>query len=337
MDSIVCNEPNQFMLRREEMPRPLPGEALVRIRRVGVCGTDYHAYRGRQPYFTYPRVLGHELAGEIDMVESNAVGLTKGDRVAILPYLQCGQCVACRNNRPNCCTNLKVLGVHMDGGMREYLTVPVTHLLPSSALSLDQLAVVEPLSIAAHAVRRAQIVPGEFVLVIGMGPIGLGVSKFATLAGGRVIALDVNEKRLQFGHQWSGTAHAVRAGEDALKTVEELTSGEFPTVVFDATGNAQSMSQALQFLAHSGRLVYVGLVQADFSLSDPEFHKRETTLLSSRNATREDFETVMKFMEQGKVDVDAFITHRAPFAEFVQAFDKWTDPQSKVIKAVVEL
>ncbi|MCZ8512278.1 zinc-binding alcohol dehydrogenase family protein [Paenibacillus filicis] len=337
MKTIYCEEPNRFELKETEMPRRTEREALVRIRRVGICGTDLHAYRGNQPYFVYPRVLGHELAGEIIEIGPNADGLQPGDQVTVIPYLECGECIACRSGRTNCCTQLSVLGVHQDGGMREFITVPATHLLRAEGLTLDQTAIVECLSIGAHAVRRAAVQPGEFALVIGAGPIGLGVMKYAQLAGAKVIALDINEERLAFCKSWAPADYTVNASHDPVGQIESITSGEFPTLVMDATGNARSMENAFRYVSHGGRLVFVGLVKADISFSDPEFHKREMTLLSSRNATRADFEQVIGSIRDGKVNTDAFITHRASFDEMIGTYEAWLKPETGVIKAIVEV
>lgn len=337
MKTILCEEPNRFVLKETERPARAKGEALIRIRRIGICGTDLHAYRGNQPYFVYPRILGHELSGEVAEIDEGKHGLVAGDLVTVIPYLECGVCIACRSGKPNCCTQMSVLGVHQDGGMREYLNVPADHLLKADGLTPDQAAIVECFSIGAHAVRRAAITPGEVALVIGAGPIGLGVMKFAHLAGAKVIALDMNEERLRFCRNWAPADHTVHAADDPVSRIRELTGGDFPTVVFDATGSARSMEGAFAYVAHGGRLVYVGLVKADVTFSDPEFHKREMTLLSSRNATREDFELVLKSIREGKVDTDAFITHKAAFADMIDAYESWLNPATGVIKAVVEL
>lgn len=338
MKSIICEAVNAWSREESEAPTLTHGHAIVKIKRIGICGTDQHAFRGNQPFFTYPRILGHELAGIIEEIGDNDLGFNRGDQVGVIPYLHCGGCVACRNGRTNCCTAMRVMGVHVDGGMRELLSVPVTHLIRAEGLTLDQTAVLEPLSIGAHAVRRADLRAGETVLVIGAGPIGLGVMAFAKYAGAKVIAMDINDQRLAFCREWAKVDETVNGlSEDPRTRLESLTAGDYPTVVFDATGNAQSMQQAFEYVAHGGKLVYVGLVKADISFHDPEFHKREMTLLGSRNATPEDFENVLEAVKSGAIDVDRFITHRAPFDSLPDAFEEWLKPESKVIKAMVEL
>ncbi|MBB6634553.1 zinc-binding alcohol dehydrogenase family protein [Cohnella thailandensis] len=338
MRGIVCAEIERFQAARD-LPEPIlePGRAIVAIRRIGICGTDLHAFKGRQPFFVYPRILGHELAGIIQEIGPNEQGLRIGDQVSVIPYMHCGSCIACRNGKTNCCTEMKVLGVHIDGGMRERISVPVTHLIRANDLTLDQTATLEPFAIGAHAVRRSGLAAGETALVIGGGPIGLGVMAFAKSRGAKVVAMDVNRDRLAFCRDWARADATVNALEDPLGQVLAANGGELPSVVFDATGNAQSMAGAFGYAAHGGTLVYVGLVGADISFHDPEFHKRELTLMGSRNATREDFERVLEAMASGAIDVGRYITHRAAFDDMIGRFEDWLEPESKVIKAMVEL
>ena len=337
MKTIVLEKPGDFRLT--EMPvlgSPAPGEALVRVRRVGVCGTDIHAYQGNQPFFTYPRVVGHELGVEIAAVGPNEKGLAAGDRCAVEPYLHCGRCIACRRGKTNCCVALQVLGVHADGGMRELMTVPVAKLHRSRRLSLDQLALVEMLTIGAHAVRRAQIEPGENALVIGAGPIGLSTVTFAQLVGARVSVLEISAWRREFCRQHLKVERCLDGQGDTGKRLQELLDGDLPTTVFDATGSPKSMMQAVQYVANGGKLVYVSLVQADLTFADPELHRRELTLLRSRNALSADFLWVMQMVEDGRVHLGPWITHRASAETMVAEFPAWLSPDRGVVKAVVE-
>ncbi len=337
MKQILCERPHHLRMLEVEKPKPKEGEALIRIRRIGICGTDLHAFKGNQPYFTYPRVLGHELAGVIEAVGENPWELKTGDQVAVIPYIECGTCIACRNGKPNCCTRMSVLGVHLDGGMQEFLSVPCDHLIPSTGLPLDHAVLLEPLSIGAHAVRRSGVEPGETVLVIGAGPIGLAVMAFARQRGARVLAMDINEERLAFSQSWARVDGTVNASEQSRDRIGHLTNGDFPTIVFDATGNAKSMMEAFQFVAHGGKLVFVGLFKGEVTFSDPEFHKREMTLMGSRNATREDFIQVMASATSGEIDLETFISHRVPFDHMIEHYESWTQPQSKVRKIIIEL
>jgi len=337
MKTVVLQEPGRFTLTdTPEPPEPGPGEALVRVARIGVCGTDLHAFRGRQPFFTYPRILGHELGVEVVGVGPDTEAVQPGDRCAVRPYLDCGRCIACRRGKPNCCVRLQVLGVHVDGGMREWLVLPAANLHKSDRLAPEQLALVETLGIGAHAVERGDVQRGENVLVIGAGPIGLSVIPFAQLRGARVIVLDLNERRLEFCRRQFQPEQAVKAGPEALAQVEAACGGELPTAVFDATGNQQSMQQAFEFVASGGRLVLVGLVRADIAFRDPEFHRRELTLLATRNSTSREFAEIIERMENGTLDTRPWITHRAALDDVPQQFAAWTDPASGVIKAMIE-
>jgi threonine dehydrogenase-like Zn-dependent dehydrogenase len=348
MKALVCIQPGEFEYREIDAPIAGPGEAIIRIRRIGICGTDLHAFEGTQPYFDYPRILGHELAG--DLVDfDKAPGFVMGEAVTVIPYFNCGICIACRNGKPNCCTVLKVCGVHIDGGMVDYLAVPSAALVHGGSLSYDQLALIEPLAIGAHAVRRAGIQPGEFVLVVGAGPIGLGTMEAARIAGGEVIAMDINEERLRFCREKLGVLHMVNpmgreaaggvAGREAggaMEVLRHITRGDMPTVVIDATGSLRAIENAFQYMAHGARYVLVGLQKGEIRFSHPEFHKREGTLMSSRNATRADFELVMDSMRRGLVDPTTYITHRVGFDEVKAEFAGWLDPARGVIKAMVE-
>jgi 2-desacetyl-2-hydroxyethyl bacteriochlorophyllide A dehydrogenase len=337
MKTIVLEQPGTFRLTATAPPgAPGPGEALVRVRRVGVCGTDLHAFKGDQPFFTYPRVVGHELGVEIVAVGENPSGLGIGDRCAVEPYLNCGRCIACRRGKPNCCVRLQVLGVHADGGMRELLIVPAAKLHRSRTLSLDHLALVEMLTIGAHAVRRAQLDPGESVLVIGAGPIGLSVIRFAQLVGAGVVVLEVSERRREFCRQHLQVDRLLDGTGDPVPQLEAMLHGDLPTAVFDATGNKHSMMQATRYVGNGGRLVFVGLVQADLTFHDPEMHRRELTLLRSRNAAGADFAWAIRSLEEGRIDLTPWITHRVPAEGMIGEFPSWLDPVRGVVKAVVE-
>jgi 2-desacetyl-2-hydroxyethyl bacteriochlorophyllide A dehydrogenase len=346
MKTIILEQPGKFRLD-DSTTAPSPtdiaaGEALVRVRRVGICGTDLHAFRGRQPFFTYPRILGHELGVEIvaiDPASSKDLNIRPGDRCAVEPYLNCGACIACRAGKTNCCVKLQCLGVHTDGGMRELIRVPARKLHKSDKLTLEQLALVETLGIGAHAVVRGAPQKGEQVLVIGAGPIGLSVIQFARLDGARITTIDVNQKRLDFCKQRMNVDATILAGKDLdenLRKVTETCAGELPTLVFDATGSPQSMHDAFKYVANGGRLVFVGLFVGDVTFHDPEFHRREMTLLATRNSTAKEFKRIIALMESGQIDTTPWITHRAGCGEMIGQFEEWLDPNCGVIKAMVE-
>ena len=338
MKTITLEEPGRLRLGETRPPtQPGKGEALVQVQRIGVCGTDLHAFRGRQPFFSYPRVLGHELGVEVVAVGDGMTNVQVGDRCAVEPYLNCGRCSACRRGKTNCCEKLEVLGVHVDGGMREQIVVPARKLHKSGALPLEALALVEMLAIGAHAVRRADVQKGETVLVIGAGPIGLSAAAFAKAAGARVAVMEMRADRLAFCRDHLGTAWEIEAKGATPDVLREKLGGDLPTVVFDATGNTHSMHGAFDFVGPGGKLVFVGLFQGDVTFHDPDFHRRELTVMSSRNATGEDFAYVIHALETGALDLEPWITHRASFEQTPETFPEWLDPERGVVKAMVVL
>jgi len=319
---------------------PEAGWALVRTGAVGVCGTDFHAFHGRQNFFSFPRVLGHEIGCTVVALGEDAGDAVRvGDRCAVVPYWGCGTCIACRNGKSNCCTDIQVIGVHADGAMREFFHVPVDKLVPSMSLSLEQLALVETLCIGAHAVARAVPRPGENALIVGAGPIGMAAAQFALAEGVSVAVADINDSRLDFIRKNAGVKHTVNTKTcgDVTTQLKEIFNGELPTVVFDATGNLDSMQGAFNFVAHGGRLVFVGHTKEKVSFENPLFHAREMTVMASRNALPADFSRVIELIETGKLDISSWITHRCTMETFEESFMEWMKPETGVIKGVVSM
>ena len=338
MKAIVLEEPGQLQLR--EMPGPTaagPDEALVKVRRVGICGTDLHAFGGNQNFFSYPRIMGHELAVEVVDIgpSQQARDYEIGDHCCVIPYLNCGSCIACRRGKSNCCVNMQVLGVHIDGGMQERFKLPADKLLKADGVPLEQLALVEMLCIGAHATRRANPTPGENALVIGAGPIGLATAQFAKLAGADVMVMEVNQRRLEFCAEYLGITRLIDARGDAMTQIQQLLGGELPTLVFDCTGSAKSMRAAFDYVAHGGSLALVGHVPGELSFSDPHFHSHEMTLLASRNAAPGDFRWVIDCLRAGDIDLGPWITHGARPETITRDFPSWLLPATGVIKAML--
>jgi 2-desacetyl-2-hydroxyethyl bacteriochlorophyllide A dehydrogenase len=335
MHALTCAQPGLFKYIEVNPPESVPGHSIIRIRRIGICGTDLHAYKGTQPYFNYPRILGHEIAAEY--VSGDSEHLKAGDSCTVMPYISCGKCHACLQGKTNCCLHLKVCGVHVDGAMAEYFSVPSELIVPADGLSLEELALLEPLAVAAHAIHRADPIPGDPVLILGAGPIGLCLAIMARAAGAEVWLTDLNEDRLNFATQHFDINHTYRADDPELIEKYRLEKGEdlFP-FVFDATGNLLAIESGLQYLGHGGQFILVGLQKQPFSFSHPEFHKRETTLKSSRNATLSDFHKVKQSILTGKIRVSPLITHQIPFDRVVDQFESLYMPENKVIKAVIE-
>jgi len=340
MQAIQLQKPLHFQtIDLEEPPHPAPGEALVRVHRVGICGSDISGYLGKMPFYSYPRIPGHELGVEVLEVGQNVTNVKPGDRCSVEPYINCQTCSACKRGRGNCCRNLKVLGVHTDGGMRPRFIVPARKLHPSFKLTLEQLALVETLAIGCHAVDRGSAEKGEHALVIGAGPIGLSVIEFLKLAGSEITVMDLAQNRLDFCKNTMGVQHTIRTTGDGseMKQLEQITDGALPTLVIDATGNAKAMSNAFNYVGHTGRLVFVGIVTTEISFPDPLLHAREMTLFASRNAMPKDFDRIIKLIEDGKIDTRPWITHRTNFASIIDQFPGFTKPETGVIKAMVEV
>jgi 2-desacetyl-2-hydroxyethyl bacteriochlorophyllide A dehydrogenase len=336
MKTVVCQSPGDLQLVERPLPTASDNEVLLRVRRIGLCGTDMHIFRGTQPFLQYPRVMGHELSGEVVSAPAGSA-LAAGDQVYVMPYLSCGTCVACRKGKTNCCTRIQVLGVHRDGGMAEYIALPQQFVFKTDGISLDEAAMLEFLAIGSHAVRRAAVEPGQRVLVVGAGPIGIAAALFAQLKGGVVTVLDSRADRLAFCRDAIAVKRTVQVGDGDKEKLLDATDGEFFDVVFDATGNVKAMERGLEFVAHGGTYVLVSIVLDRISFADPEFHKRETTLLGSRNATAEDFQDVLVAMKAGLVPTKLLNTHRTTLADFVGVLPQWMDPASGVIKAIVEV
>ncbi|HEX2852554.1 MAG TPA: zinc-binding alcohol dehydrogenase family protein [Opitutaceae bacterium] len=337
MLQITLEKPGHFTATEGAEPAPAAGEAVVRVHRIGVCGTDLHAFAGKQPFFSYPRILGHELGVEVVDPGSEPNGLKAGDRCSVEPYLNCGRCIACRRGKPNCCSELKVMGVHVDGGMRPLIALPARKLHRSAKLDYEQLALVETLGIGAHAVERAEVKPDDFVLVIGAGPIGLSVIQFVLVTGATLAVLDVAESRLAFCRDQLGVKHTLVAGGDIAAQLKAVGGGDLPTVVIDATGNPKSMASTFDLPAHGGRIVFVGLFQGDVTFNDPNFHRRELTLCGSRNALPKTFRDIIALVEAGKVNTKPWITHRFGLAETPSFFPTHIAGNPGVLKAMIEV
>lgn len=336
INALVCEQPGKLALTQRPAPIRGPDDVLVRPRRVGICGTDYHIYDGTHPFLQYPRVMGHELA--VEVVESpGQSALRAGDICIVNPYVSCGKCVACRNGKPNCCVSIAVLGVHKDGGMATRLVVPERNLVVSPGLSVDACATVEFLAIGAHAVRRGQTLPGDRALIIGAGPIGLGVALFAGVAGANVTMMDIDAGRLEAVKSLVGIERTIIAGPDALDAAMAQTNGEGFDIVFDATGNSKSMEAGFDYVAHGGRYVFVSVVRSAIRFEDADFHRKEMTLLGSRNATMADFQQVMGAIGDGLVDVDQLITHRTTLANAPRDLPLWAKNKTGLIKALIDI
>ena len=335
MLSVICESPGVLRAQQIDAPVRAAGEVLLRVSRVGICGTDLHIFTGNQPYLQYPRVMGHEFSGVVAEADHGS-GFAPGDGVYVMPYLSCGHCVACRQGKTNCCVDIKVLGVHRDGALTEYLSVPAQFVHKAEGVTLDQAAMLEFLAIGAHAVRRADVLADQRVLVVGAGPIGMAAMIFAKLRGAHVTCLDTRSDRLELCKSELKVDAAVAVGPTDTEQLAAITNNEFFDVVFDATGNIDAMNRGFGFVAHGGKYTLISIVPGQVTFSDPEFHKREMTLLASRNATTADFETVVEAMRAGRITDKALNTHRMRLADVPEAFQGLLETGQTVVKALVE-
>jgi 2-desacetyl-2-hydroxyethyl bacteriochlorophyllide A dehydrogenase len=341
MRALQLEKPlNWRRIEIEEPSRPRAGQALVRVHRVGVCGTDVGGYLGKMPFFSYPRVPGHELGVEVLEVGPDVQNVKPGDRCSVEPYINCQECYSCRRGFTNCCLKHQTLGVMCDGGLTDRILLPARKLHQAGSLTMDQCALVETLAIGCHAVDRCQPNPGENVVIVGAGPIGLSALEFVKLSGARLIVMDISAARLDFVRQTMGVKDTivVQGDETDITRLDELTSGQMADVVIDATGHNKSMARVLEFAAFAGRVVYVGITQQTIEFPHaPVMHRRELTLLASRNALSRDFTRIIKLIESGQIDTRPWITHHASFEDVPAVFPEWIKPETGVLKAIIDV
>ena len=335
MKVLICQKIKSLVWKIRERPVAGDDEALIKIKAVGICGTDIHAWAGNQPFFGYPRVLGHEICGEIIDAGKNIHNFNIGQQVAVIPYISCQQCPSCKSGRTNCCERISVIGVHQDGGFSEYLAVPAANLLPADGIDPQAAALIEPFAISAHAVRRAAVAPGEQVLVVGAGPIGLGAAAIAKADGAQVVVADTSPTRREHVATRLELPVLDPSAEDFDDQLRAQFGGSLAQKVIDATGNQHAMNNTVNLIRHGGTVVFVGLFKGELQFSDPEFHKKETTMMGSRNATPEDFAKVGRLMAEGKITADMMLTHRYPFATLAEIYERDVINNPELIKGVI--
>jgi 2-desacetyl-2-hydroxyethyl bacteriochlorophyllide A dehydrogenase len=335
MQALVCARPGVLCREYRSIPEPADGQVLLKVYALGICGSDIHAFYGRQPMFSYPQVMGHEISAEVVSVGTGVSGFAPGQHVVVVPYQHCGQCIACRRGKTNCCSSLSVMGVHRAGAMQEYIVVNSAYLVAVDMIDHKDAAMVEPYAISAHAVRRSGIQPGDQVLVAGAGAIGLGAADICRALGAAVILTETNSERLTAAADRYGFSCCLNPlANDFDEKLKSLTNGDGPVIIIDATGNAASMNSHFDRLAAGGTVVFVGLHNSDVQFNDLAFHKRETTLCGSRGATKPDFQLVIDLAAAGKIRLNQMPSHTVNFAQLDQEqFVRLTSPE--VIKSVV--
>ena len=336
MEAVVCLVPHAIAVETRPTAIRAHDEVLLKIEWAGICDTDYHIYEGLHPFLNYPRAIGRELSATV--VETPASSRFQiGQHVVINPYVACGICHACKIGKPNCCMNIAVLGVHRDGGMCEFISLTELNLILADGLTLEEAATVEFLAIGARAARRSGVSNGAKALVVGAGPIGLGVAIFAQIAGAEVTLVDRDSDRLLLASAATGIKNTVVAGADAPTKIMQVSKGDGFEAAFDATGSRASMEQSFAYVAHGGTYVFVDLMKDNITFSDPDFHKREMTLMASRNATAIDFEHVIASIKSKKGPIAKLLTHRTSPAAVANDLPRWSSDTKGLIRALVEI
>lgn len=336
MKAVQVPTANELSIIEQERPAiQNVDEALIKIKRVGICGSDMHIYHGSNPMATYPRVVGHEVAGEVIEIGSEVKNLKVGDHVVVEPINYCGHCFACRKGRPNVCEKLSVFGVHEDGGMREFAVLPEKQLhAVNKDLDWDEIVMAEPYTIGAQAIWRGNVEIGDTVLIQGCGPIGICILKLAKIAGAIVYMTDLNEERLVFAKE-SGADVVINAGNESVKDrIFELTNGEGANSVIDAVGLPQTVELSIDLVSPAGSVVVLGFDERPSAISQLPITKKEITIVGSRLQTNQ-FGKVISLLNTGELKSDGMITHKFPLGDVQEAFKFVENNPDKVRKALI--
>lgn len=336
MKALKINTPRELVLKEIERPCPAPGEVLVRMLYVGFCGSDLSTYLGKNPMVEYPRIPGHEISGVIEELgEEVPDAYKKGDAVTVIPYTSCGECTSCRRGRSYACRNNQTLGVQRDGAMQEYISLPWEKILQAPGLNELELAMVEPLTVGFHAIRRGRVEKSDVVMVLGCGTIGAGAIAGAALKGAMVIAVDIDKHKLELA-SLLGAKHTINSLSSDLHTeLEELTGGDGPDVVIEAAGTPQTYRAAVDEVAFTGRVVCIGYTGSEVSFATKLFVQKEIDILGSRNASTEDFRDVIAYLERGSFPLDRMISEKVLPGDASRAVKQWAGDPGKVMKILV--
>jgi 2-desacetyl-2-hydroxyethyl bacteriochlorophyllide A dehydrogenase len=334
MRAIYIEKPGNIMIREFAIPECGQDNALIRVKSVGICGSDITAYKGINPTMTYPRIMGHEVAGEIVDIGTNSFDFHTGDRVSLEPYFYCGRCYPCRKGLFNNCEHMNVLGVRMDGGMAEYVVHPVKYLhhLPNQ-MSWEQAAMIEPLSISLHAFHRSSIYGGEFVAIIGAGTIGLLAALICKAYGAKPILMDIINTRLDFAKK-AGIEHVINTTtQDFLDFIVDITNGEMCPVVLECSGAQDGINNTLEIVSNSGRICLVGWAKGMIQFNQPRILRKELNIFGSRNSYNE-FPECITLINSKQVNVIDLIDLRYSLEEILQGFKDLAEMPGKYLKIV---
>jgi threonine dehydrogenase-like Zn-dependent dehydrogenase len=336
MKALVMKGPGAAVIEEVAEPEARLGEALLRVRRVGLCGSDLNSFRGRNPMVSFPRIPGHEIAATIVEIKGEASALSPGMDVTVLPYTSCGQCAACRRGRGNACQSNQTLGVQRNGALTEYIAVPVEKLYPAQ-LSLKELALVEPLTVGFHAVARARITEKDTVAVFGCGGVGLGAVAAAAFRGAITVAVDIDDAKLETARR-AGANYSVHSQrQDLNAALADLTGGLGPDVVIEAIGLPQTFRAAVEVVAFTGRVVYIGYAKEPVCYETKLFVQKELDIMGTRNALPEDFRNVIAMLKQGRFPVEAAVSAVTPLQEAPKVFKEWNADPNRFTKIMITM
>ncbi len=338
MKALVIESPGSIGITDKQRPEPKTGEVLVRLSYVGFCGSDLSTYLGKNPMVSYPRVPGHEISGVIEQTgEEVPEGFSAGQKVTVVPYTSCGRCTSCRKGRSHACRHNQTLGVQRDGAMQELIAVPWQKILKAPALGSLELAMVEPLTVGFHAVERGRVTDSDVVMVLGCGMIGAGAIVRSALRGATVIAVDIDDGKLDLAEAL-GAGHVINSKTaDLHEELQKITGGDGPDVVVEAAGNPVTYRAAVDEVAFAGRVVCIGYAGSEVSFATKLFVQKEMDILGSRNATAEDFRAVISYLERGTFPMDRMVTERVKPGDAAGAVQAWADAPGKVMKLLLDL
>ena len=336
MRALQIDRPGEARIIDVEPQVPAPGEATVRVRRIGLCGTDLSTYLGKNPLVTYPRIPGHEIAGTLENVPKNDLGLVEGMNVTMSPYTNCGTCTACRQGRVNACRSNQTLGVQRDGALLERFSMPL-HKLYAAPLPIEELCLVEPLTVGCHAVSRGRVKGSDSVAIYGCGGVGLGAVSAAAFRGANVIAIDIDDKKLAIAGKAGARTLINSTREDVNARLQELTGGHGPDVVIEAIGRPDTFRAAIEQVAFTGRVVYIGYAKEMVSYETRLFVQKELDIMGSRNALPEDFNEVIRMFEQGRFPTQDAITTTVPLEQAPEILQAWSENPAAYTKIMISL
>ncbi len=334
MKAVFMRGPGAVEIGDVAEPIRKPGEALLRVRYVGLCGTDLNSYRGRNPLVSYPRIPGHEIAATIAEIDDGDAAFSVGSDVTLSPYTSCGGCAACRNNRNNACQFNQTLGVQRDGALAEYISVPVEKLY-TGRLGLQELCLVEPLTVGCHAVSRARVRSSDTVAILGCGGVGLGAVAASAFRGANTIAVDIDDGKLEVARK-AGAASLINSQrQDPVAAIRELTGGLGPQVVIEAIGQPETFRAAVDLAAYTGRVVYIGYAKEPVTYETKLFVQKELDIMGTRNALPEDFREVIRMLEEHRFPVEAAISAIVEAEDAAEILAAWDGNPARYTKIMV--